>query len=85
MTDQLAGQEPLELAAVRNRGDYADALTRLIDRGRRERCITVLSGAEAYAVAELLGQYAQLDPTDKLHQLAATMASRIYSRLGAWG
>ncbi|MEV5721971.1 hypothetical protein AB0L41_49695 [Amycolatopsis mediterranei] len=43
----------------------------------------MLSGTEAYAVAELLGQYAQLDPTDKLHQLAATMASRIYSRLGA--
>jgi len=83
MSDQVAGQEPAELAAVRNREDYADALTRLIDRGRRERCVALLSGAEAYAVAELLGQYAQLDPTDKLHQLAATMASRIYSRLGA--
>jgi hypothetical protein len=29
------------------------------------------------------GQYARLDPTDKLHQLAATMAGRIYRRLGA--
>ncbi|GHG41682.1 MULTISPECIES: hypothetical protein [Amycolatopsis] len=82
MSDQVAGQEPFELAAVRNREDYADALTRLIARGRRERCITVLSATEAYAVAELLGQYAQLDPADRLHQLAATMASRIYSRLG---
>ena len=83
MSDRVAGQEPFELAAVRNREDYADALARLIDRGRRERCIALLSGTEAYAIAELLGQYAQLDPTDKLHQLAATMAGRIYSRLGA--
>jgi hypothetical protein len=30
-----------------------------------------------------VGQYAQLDPTGKLHQLAATMAGRIYRRLGA--
>jgi hypothetical protein len=36
-----------------------------------------------YAVAELLGQYAQLDPTAELNQLAATLASRLYSRLGA--
>jgi hypothetical protein len=83
VSDQVAGQEPFELAEVRNREDYADAHTRLVERGRRERCIALLSGTEAYAVAELLGQYAQLDPMDKLHQLAATMASRIYSRLGA--
>jgi hypothetical protein len=29
-----------------------------------------------------VGQYARLDPTDKLRQLAATMAGRIYRRLG---
>ncbi len=79
MSDQFAGQELFELAAVRDREDYADALTRLIDRVRRERWISLLSGSEAYVVAELLGQ---LDPTDKLHQLAATMAGRTYSRLG---
>ncbi|WP_409494566.1 hypothetical protein [Amycolatopsis sp. cmx-11-12] len=34
-------------------------------------------------VAELLRQYAQLDPTGHLNQLAATLAGRLYSRLGA--
>jgi hypothetical protein len=83
MSDRVAEQEPFELVGVRGPEEYADALAKLIDRGRRERRVALLSGAEAYAVAELLGQYAQLEPTDKLHQLAASMASRIYSRLGA--
>lgn len=82
MSGQVAGQEPFELAGVRNHEEYADALARLIDRGRREQCIALLSGTEAYAVAELLGQYAQLDPTGRPNQLAATLAGRIYSRLG---
>ncbi|WP_410671453.1 hypothetical protein [Amycolatopsis sp. cmx-4-68] len=63
--------------------EYAEALTRLLEQGRRERCAAVLSEAEAYAAAELLGQFAQLDPPAALNQLAASLASRIYSRLGA--
>ncbi|MEV6621542.1 hypothetical protein AB0M83_09020 [Amycolatopsis sp. NPDC051106] len=43
----------------------------------------MLSEAEAYAAAELLGQFAQLDPPAALNQLAASLAGRIYSRLGA--
>jgi hypothetical protein len=31
MSDQVAGQEPFELAAVRNREDYADALAMPIE------------------------------------------------------
>ncbi|MEU4673380.1 hypothetical protein AB0F91_36855, partial [Amycolatopsis sp. NPDC023774] len=59
------------------------ALTRLVERGRRERWVAVLSEAEAYAAAELLGQFAQLDPSGAVNQLAASLASRLYSRLGA--
>ncbi|MEV6914801.1 hypothetical protein AB0M83_07465 [Amycolatopsis sp. NPDC051106] len=87
MSDDIGQQSPLDerygLAAVRDLAEYAEALTRLLDRGRRERCAAVLSEAEAYAAAELLGQFAQLDPPAALNQLAASLASRIYSRLGA--
>ncbi|MDT7797537.1 MAG: hypothetical protein QOI78_970, partial [Actinomycetota bacterium] len=62
---------------------YTEALTRLLERGRRERCAAVLSEAEAYAAAELLGQFAQLDPLTAVNQLAASLAGRIYRRLGA--
>jgi hypothetical protein len=82
-----AVQEPLEqrygLTEVANLAEYAEALTRLLERGRRERCVAVVSEAEAYAAAELLGQFAQLDPHAALNQLASTLASRLYSRLGA--
>jgi hypothetical protein len=71
------------LAGVRDLAEYAEALARLLERGRRERCAAVLSEAEAYAAAELLGQFAQLDPPAPLNQLAASLASRLYSRLGA--
>lgn len=83
MSDPVAQQDPFELDGVRTRADYADALTRLVARGRRERCAAVVSSTEAYAAAELLGQFAQLEPTGELNQLAATLASRIFSRLGA--
>ncbi|MEV7045655.1 hypothetical protein [Amycolatopsis sp. NPDC051061] len=42
-----------------------------------------MSEAEAYAAAELLGHFAQLNPLAAVSQLAASLASRIYSRLGA--
>lgn len=71
------------LAGVRDLDEYADALTRLLEQGRRERCAAVLSEAEAYAAAELLGQFALLDPPAALNRLAASLASRLYSRLGA--
>ncbi|MET7998315.1 hypothetical protein ABZU76_46340 [Amycolatopsis sp. NPDC005232] len=71
------------LGRVRDLGEYAEALTRLAERGRRERCVAVLSEAEAYAAAELLGQFALLDPLGELNQLAASLASRLYSRLDA--
>jgi len=65
MSDE-ATQSPLDerygLAGVRDLAEYTQALSRLLDRGRRERCAAVLSEAEAYAAAELLGQFAQLDP-----------------------
>jgi hypothetical protein len=71
------------LTGVRDLGEYAEALARLLERGRRERCAAVLSEAEAYAAAELLGQFAQLDPPAPLNRLAASLASRLYRRLGA--
>jgi hypothetical protein len=83
MADNIARRDPADLDSVRDHQDYARVLARLVDRGRREQWTAVLSGTEAYAVAELLGQYAQLDPTAELNQLAATLASRLYSRLGA--
>jgi hypothetical protein len=86
MSDE-ATQDPLGdrygLARVRDLGEYAEALTRLLERGRRERCVAVLSEAEAHAAAELLAQFALLDPVGALNQLAASLASRLYSRLGA--
>lgn len=86
MSDE-AVQDPLEkrygLTEVADLEEYAEALTRLLERGRRERCVAVVSEAEAYAAAELLGQFAQLDPHAALNQLAASLASRLYSRLGA--
>lgn len=86
MSDE-ATQDPLEerygLVGVRDMAEYAEALRRLLERGRRERCVAVLSEAEAFAAAELLGQFAQLEPTAALNQLAASLASRLYSRLGA--
>ncbi|GAB2963114.1 hypothetical protein LWP59_13410 [Amycolatopsis acidiphila] len=83
MSDTAAPQDPFGLAGVRDRQDYVRRLTELLERGRVEPVAAVLSAAEAYAAAELLGQYAQLDPTGGLNQLAATLASRLYSRLGA--
>ncbi|MET8852283.1 hypothetical protein [Amycolatopsis sp. NPDC004625] len=86
MSDE-AIQEPLEqrygLTEITDLGQYSTALTRLLERGRRERCVALLSEAEAYAAAELLGQFAQLDPHATLNQLAASLASRLYSCLGA--
>lgn len=86
MSDEVM-QDPLGerygLAGVGDLDEYADALTRLLERGRRERWVAVVSEAEAYAAAELLGQFAQLDPHSRVNQLAASLASRIYSRLGA--
>ncbi|QYN19098.1 hypothetical protein [Amycolatopsis sp. DSM 110486] len=83
MADSTARQDPFDLDKVRDHQEYTRALTQLIERGRREPWTALLSGTEAYAIAELLGQYAQLDPTAELSQLAAALASRLYSRLGA--
>ncbi|OXM72304.1 MULTISPECIES: hypothetical protein [Amycolatopsis] len=86
MSDEVT-QEPLEerygLVGLHDVDEYAEALTRLLEQGRRERCVALLSEAEAYAAAELLGQFAQLDPPAPLNRLAASLASRLYSRLGA--
>ncbi|AUI62083.1 hypothetical protein [Amycolatopsis sp. BJA-103] len=83
MTDSTARQDPFGLTGVRDHHEYADALKRLLDQGRRERCVALLSETEAHVVAELLGQYALHDPAAHLNQLAATLAARLYSRLGA--
>jgi hypothetical protein len=86
MSDEAAVDplgERYGLAGVRDMGEYAEALTRLLERGRRERCVAVLSPEETFAAAELLGQVAQLDPLAPLNQLAASLASRLDSRLGA--
>ncbi|MEU4518958.1 hypothetical protein AB0F52_09590 [Amycolatopsis sp. NPDC024027] len=86
MSDEAAVDplgERYGLAGVRDMREYAEALTRLLEQGRRERWTAVLSPEEAYAAAELLGQFAQLDPLAALNQLAASLASRLYSRLGA--
>lgn len=82
MSDSIARQDPFDLGGVRDHQEYARALARMVGQGRRERCVALLSETEAHVVAELLGQYAQLDPTSELNQLAATLASRLYSRLG---
>ncbi|MGW4396649.1 hypothetical protein ACWEHA_15275 [Amycolatopsis nivea] len=86
MSDEV-GHDPLGqrygLTGARDLAEYAEALSRLMERGRRDRCVALLSEAEAYAAAELLGQFAQLDPAGALNQLAASLASRIYHRLGA--
>jgi hypothetical protein len=86
MSDEAAVDplgEQYGLAGVRDMGEYAEALTLLLERGRREPCVAVLSREEAYAAAELLGQFAQHNPLATLNQLAASLASRLYSRLGA--
>jgi hypothetical protein len=86
MGDEVT-RDPLDerygLVEVRDQAEYAEALTRLLDRGRRERCVALLSEAEAYAAAELLGQFALSEPLGALNRLAASLASRLYSRLGA--
>ncbi|MEU7786194.1 MULTISPECIES: hypothetical protein [unclassified Amycolatopsis] len=86
MSDQVFRDsfgERYRLDGVRDLDEYAEALKQLLIRGRRERCVALVSEAEAYAAAELLGQFAQLDPHATMNQLAASLASRIYSRLGA--
>jgi len=82
MNESRAQQDPFGLAGVRDLQDYTRALAGLLTQGRRERWIALLSETEAHVVAELLGQYAQLEPTAELNQLAATLAGRLYSRLG---
>ncbi len=79
MSDEAAVDplgERYGLAGVRDMGEYAEALTRLLERGRRERCVAVLSPEEAYAAAELLGQF---DPLAALDQLAASVSGRRWS------
>ncbi len=83
MTDSTARQDPFGLTGVRDHQEYADVLKRLLDQGRRERCVALVSETEAHVVAELLGQYALHHPAGHLNQLAATLAARLYSRLGA--
>ncbi|MEC3982834.1 hypothetical protein [Amycolatopsis sp. H20-H5] len=76
-------QDPFGLAGVPNHHCYAQRLAALLERSKTEPPLAVLSAQEAYTAAELLGQYAQLDPTAELNQLAATLAARLYARLGA--
>ncbi|MEU3625820.1 hypothetical protein BS329_19185 [Amycolatopsis coloradensis] len=83
MTDPTARQDPFGLIGVRDHREYVDALKRLTEQGRRERCVALLSQTEAHVVAELLGQYALQHPSGHLNQLAATLSARLYSRLGA--
>ncbi|MFC3455439.1 hypothetical protein [Amycolatopsis speibonae] len=83
MTDSTARQDPFGLTGVRDQQEYADTLRRLAEQGRRDRCVALMSETEAHVMAELLGQYALHDPTGPLNQLAATLAARLYSRLGA--
>jgi hypothetical protein len=82
MNEPVARRDPFGLDPVLDRRDYARRLAVLIGQGREERGVPVLSESEAYAVAELLGQYAQVEPTAELNQLAGTLASRLYCRLG---
>lgn len=85
MSDEVP-QDPLGerygLVGVCDLGEYAEALTRLLERGRREQWVALLSEAEAYTVAELLGQFAMLDPLGALNKLTASLAGRLYNRLG---
>ncbi|MBE1581218.1 hypothetical protein ACFORH_24385 [Amycolatopsis roodepoortensis] len=86
MSDDLAGDsldERYGLAEVRDLDEYAEALARLAEQGMGDERATLLSEAEAYAVAELLGRFALSEPWSALNQLAASLASRIYNRLGA--
>jgi len=86
MSDDLTRDsldERYGLAEVRDLDEYAETLTRLVEQGREDQRTTVLSEAEAYATAELLGRFALTQPWSALNQLAATLASRIYNRLGA--
>ena len=82
MTDSIAPRDPFSLDGVRDHQDYARILAKLVEQGHRERWVALLSETEARVVAELLGQYAQLEPTAHLNQLAATLAGRLYGRLG---
>ncbi|MEU8413410.1 hypothetical protein AB0C24_11510 [Amycolatopsis japonica] len=66
MTDSTARQDPFGLSGVRDQEEYVVALKRLAEQGRRERCVALLSEAEAHVVAELLGQYALHDPVGHL-------------------
>jgi hypothetical protein len=64
MSDDITQQGPIDerydLVGVRALAEYTtEALTRLLERGRRERCAAGQSEAGAYAAAELLGQFAQ--------------------------
>ncbi|MFF1612091.1 hypothetical protein ACFVYA_30290 [Amycolatopsis sp. NPDC058278] len=60
---------------MRDVAEHTEALTRLLEQGRRERCAAMLSEAEAYAAAEPLGQFAQLDPPAALNQLASAFTA----------
>ncbi|HET6288831.1 hypothetical protein P3102_01710 [Amycolatopsis sp. QT-25] len=86
MSDDLAGDsldERYGLTVVRDLEEYAEALSRLVEQGLQDGRAPLLSAAEAYAAAELLGRFALDEPWSALNQLAATLASRIYTRLGA--
>ncbi|EME60190.1 hypothetical protein [Amycolatopsis decaplanina] len=86
MNDDLTGDsldERYGLDQVRDLDEYAEALTRLVEQGLLDRRATLLSEAEAYAAAELLGRFALDEPWNPLNRLAASLASRIYNRLGA--
>jgi hypothetical protein len=80
MSDTVAPQDPFDLRWRSRPPDYACRIAELVERARSR---AVLSATEAYAAAELLGQYARLDPTGELNQLAATLAGRVCSRSGA--
>ncbi|WP_245192196.1 hypothetical protein [Amycolatopsis azurea] len=83
MSDDAVLQDPFGLAGVLDHRHYAQRLAELLERGKTVPPLAVLSAEEAYAAAELLGQYALLNPTAGLNQLAATLAGRLYARLGA--
>ncbi|MEC3982894.1 hypothetical protein, partial [Amycolatopsis sp. H20-H5] len=74
MSDKTVPQDPFGLAGVPDHRSYAQRLAELLERSTTQPPLAVLSAEEAYTAAELLGQYAQLDPTAALNQLAATLA-----------
>lgn len=83
MSDPVLHQDLLDLEQVRDHEDYIRTLAGMLGHNRSTQEAAVLSTTEAHVAAELLGQYAQLDPTGALNQLARTLASRLYHRLGA--